>query len=292
MLCFSGGHFSVPEGMCKLTDALASGLEIDYEQCACTIIMNSSSGNVSVHSFQDCQKIGFSCDAVLCTVPLGILKKSIRSQEQNDPPGFLKGTIHFYPPLPEDKIVAISSMGYGVLNKVILTYKTRFWEVKRALFGYINEEIQRRGEFFLYWSLYDHPTLVVLLAGEAAIALEGCANEAVVEACQNKLKLIFGDIESPVDSVVTRWRRDVWSEGSYSSVAPGGSGADYDTLSMPLPDTEKPTVFFAGEHTIRNYPATVHGALLSGLREATRIADLFLELDGTRRESTAAGNTG
>lgn len=39
-----------------------------------------------------------------------------------------------------------------------------------------------------------------------------------------------------------------------------------------------PRVFFAGEHTIRNYPATVHGALLSGLREAGRIADQFLGL--------------
>jgi len=37
-----------------------------------------------------------------------------------------------------------------------------------------------------------------------------------------------------------------------------------------------PRVFFAGEHTIRNYPATVHGAFLSGLREAGRIADQFL----------------
>jgi lysine-specific histone demethylase 1 len=35
-----------------------------------------------------------------------------------------------------------------------------------------------------------------------------------------------------------------------------------------------PRIFFGGEHTIRNYPATVHGALLSGLREAGRIADL------------------
>jgi lysine-specific histone demethylase 1 len=37
-----------------------------------------------------------------------------------------------------------------------------------------------------------------------------------------------------------------------------------------------PRIFFAGEHTNKNYPATVHGALLSGLREARKIADIFL----------------
>ena len=37
-----------------------------------------------------------------------------------------------------------------------------------------------------------------------------------------------------------------------------------------------PRLFFGGEHTIREYPATVHGAFLSGLREAGRIADQFL----------------
>ena len=31
-----------------------------------------------------------------------------------------------------------------------------------------------------------------------------------------------------------------------------------------------------GEHTMRNYPATVHGALLSGFREAARISEMFL----------------
>lgn len=35
-------------------------------------------------------------------------------------------------------------------------------------------------------------------------------------------------------------------------------------------------VWSTGEHTIRNYPATVHGALLSGLREAGRIADYYI----------------
>lgn len=61
-------------------------------------------------------------------------------------------------------------------------------------------------------------------------------------------------------------------------------GDDYDILAAPVSlgqsaenlQSDRPCLFFAGEHTIRNYPATVHGAMLSGLREAGRIADTFL----------------
>jgi len=35
-------------------------------------------------------------------------------------------------------------------------------------------------------------------------------------------------------------------------------------------------LYYVGEHTIRNYPATVHGAFLSGLREGGKISDKFL----------------
>jgi len=48
-------------------------------------------------------------------------------------------------------------------------------------------------------------------------------------------------------------------------------------LARPLVDEDgTPRLYFAGEHTNRMYPSTVHGAFLSGVREAARIADTFI----------------
>lgn len=134
--------------------------------------------------------------------------------------------------------------------------------------------------------------MLALVAGEAAAVMENVSDDVIVGRCINVLKGIFGNagVPQPKETVVTRWRADPWSRGSYSFVAVGSSGSDYDLLASPVvapnasngtsspnnsqtSNTGQGRVFFAGEHTIRNYPATVHGAFLSGLREASRIAD-------------------
>lgn len=57
---------------------------------------------VHAHSTQSgCSSI-FRADAVVVTVPLGVLKA---------------GTISFHPPLPEWKTQAINNLGFGLLNK-------------------------------------------------------------------------------------------------------------------------------------------------------------------------------
>ena len=94
---------------------------------------------------------------------------------------------------------------------------------------------------------------------------------------------------------MTRWRQDEFARGSYSYVAAGSSGNDYDFMAAAIsparngPLVPRPRVFFAGEHTMRNYPATVHGALLSGLREAGKVGDMLLGAPYTPRPlSTSA----
>jgi monoamine oxidase len=51
----------------------------------------------------------------------------------------------------------------------------------------------------------------------------------------------------------------------------GATPEDYDTLAQPVDNR----LFFAGEHTQRDYPATVHGAYLSGKRAANEILRLL-----------------
>jgi len=38
----------------------------------------------------------------------------------------------------------------------------------------------------------------------------------------------------PKETVVSRWRADPWARGSYSYVAAGSSGNDYDLMAQPI----------------------------------------------------------
>lgn len=74
-------------------------------------------------------------------------------------------------------------------------------------------------------------------------------------------------VPDPIQTVCTKWGSDPLCCGSYSHVRVGSSGSDYDILAENVGGR----LFFAGEATSRQYPATMHGAFLSGLREAASI---------------------
>lgn len=60
---------------------------------------------IAVNTRSTTQTFIYKCDAVLCTLPLGVMKQQ--------PPA-----VQFVPPLPEWKTAAIQRMGFGNLNKV------------------------------------------------------------------------------------------------------------------------------------------------------------------------------
>ncbi|KAG2460709.1 KDM1A demethylase, partial [Polypterus senegalus] len=284
---FTGSHLTVRNGYSCVPVALAEGLDIKLNTAVRQVrYIPSGCEVIAVNTRSTSQTFIYKCDAVLCTLPLGVMKQQ--------PPA-----VQFVPPLPEWKTSAIQRMGFGNLNKVVLCFDRVFWDPSVNLFGHVGSTTASRGELFLFWNLYKAPVLLALMAGEAAGIMENISDDVIVGRCLAILKGIFGSsaVPQPKETVVTRWRADPWARGSYSYVAAGSSGNDYDLMAQPItpgpaiPGASQPIprLFFAGEHTIRNYPATVHGALLSGLREAGRIADQFLGAMYTLPRQTTPG---
>jgi hypothetical protein len=70
-------------------------------------------------------------------------------------------------------------------------------------------------------------------------------------------------------------------------MAVGCTGQEYDTLALPVARC----VLFAGEHTCKEHPDSVGGAMLSGLREASRAVQLLRGPAGADAAALVASRT-
>ncbi|KAJ8567890.1 hypothetical protein K7X08_020612 [Anisodus acutangulus] len=246
--CFlAGGNWGIIRALCK-------GVPIFYGKTVQAI----KYGDEGVEVIAGDQL--FQADMVLCTVPLGVLKRR---------------SIRFEPELPAKKLEAIDRLGFGLLNKVAMVFPHVFWGEDLDTFGCLNHYSHRRGEFFLFYSYHTvsgGPVLIALVAGDAAQLFECTDPYTLIHRVMSILKGIYEPkgitVPDPIQSICTRWGSDPFSFGSYSHVRVQSSGSDYDILAENLGGR----LFFAGEATIRQHPATMHGAYLSGLREASRIS--------------------
>ncbi|MDA8017876.1 MAG: FAD-dependent oxidoreductase [Thermoanaerobaculia bacterium] len=200
-----------------------------------------------------CRGRQYQGDAALVTFPVGVLAS---------------GDITFTPPLPAAKQRAIADLGMGVLDKLALRFPRAFWQPSRDLVASVD---RRHGHFPVFLDLYRHtgvPILVAFHAGREARRLQSKAEAAVVRDAMVVLRRIFGrGVPEPEAVVRSTWAADPFSRGSYSYLPTGTSADLFDQLAEPFE-----RLFFAGEATNRTHLATVHGAYLSGLREAERIA--------------------
>ncbi|XP_026833094.1 possible lysine-specific histone demethylase 1 isoform X2 [Drosophila erecta] len=277
---FIGHHTTVRNGYSCVPVALTENLDIRVNSAVKEIKYGSKGVEVVAENMKTSNsQMTYKADLAVCTLTLGVLKVAVAHEESQQ-----SNTVKFDPPLPDWKQQAIKRLGFGNLNKVVLCFDRIFWDPNANLFGHVGSTTSSRGEMFLFWSISSSPVLLALVAGMAANLVESVTDDIIIGRCMSVLKNIFGNtsVPQPKETVVTRWRSDPWARGSYSYVSVGSSGSDYDLLAAPvIPPSSKdveglPRLFFAGEHTIRNYPATVHGAYLSGLREAGRIADYYL----------------
>ena len=247
---FNGSEVVFPQGYDALTKNLAQQLNVQLNTWVSEIDYSGEQIKVST------SKGNFSADYVIVTVPLGVLKKQ---------------KINFTPALPEDKLNAINSLDMGVLNKVYLKFDSIFWDNSITNMAKISEQ---KGQFVDWLNLEPATGMPILMAfngAEFAKQTEQMSEQQVVDQAMNTLRSMYGqDIPLPAKYVVTRWHNDTFSYGSYSYVPKGATANMREDLAEPVQNR----VFFAGEATHSDYPSTVHGAYLSGEREAERIIAL------------------
>jgi len=200
--------------------------------------------------------------AAIVTLPAGVLKQRV-----ND------AAITFEPELPASKYVALQSIVMGPVVKVVLWFRSAFWERLRD--GRYRDGAYFRCEgrpFAAYWTqLPVRSELVVAWAGGPnASALLGLTVEQRITSARDGFGELFGELEltqKEFEGAATHdWNRDPFANGAYSYVAVGGGNARA-VLAAPVGGT----LFFAGEATaIDGQGGTVNGALETGERAAAQ----------------------
>ena len=197
--------------------------------------------------------------AALVTIPVGVLNA---------------GTVRFDPPLPALTRDALEYLIMGPVVKLVMFFRTAFWETLRGG-RYRNGAIfhRRNAAFPTFWTMLPlrAPVLVAWAGGPKADALAGLEQPALVERALDELQTLFGRDADPRDALTSAyahdWLRDPYSRGAYSYVAVGGVNARAH-FAAPVDGT----LFFAGEAAVAAREAgTVAGALQSGERAANEI---------------------
>jgi monoamine oxidase len=247
---FNGDDVIITNGYDKVTDFMAQGLEIRLS----TRVTGINYANTKVVITANGSNI--QADFVVVSVPLGVLKNNV---------------IAFTPSLPANKIDAISNTNIGNVNKFLLTWKKPFWDPDLQYIGYTPDT---KGKFNYFLNIKKFTTsngLMTFALGDYATVTENMSDSQIINEIMLHLKGIYGNnIPSPSNFLRTKWGQNINSFGAYSYPTNGSTSADFDTLANQVNNK----IFFAGEHTEREYRGTVHGAYLSGIREADKIIDL------------------
>ncbi len=235
-----GPDLILPGGYGQLVDHLARGQTVELDTVVTRIVHDGTEARVETN------RGVFTADRVIVTVPLGVLKAD---------------AIVFDPPLPELKRRAVERLGFGLLDKVVLRFDEPFWPEDPDTFGLVGRD-RPVSDLINGVRFAEVPLLVGLRGGSNALVREGHSEGQTIDEVTSAL-----GAPDPVGALVTRWAADPFARGSYSFLGVGSSPDDQRALAEPVGDR----LGFAGEATHVEFFATVHGAYLSGLREAERI---------------------
>ena len=153
-------------------------------------------------------------------------------------------------------------------HQVALKFPSPFWQktVGNAdFFGHVASTQERRGMFGVFYDMSPRPSsssnerdsteqkdkayiLVTTVSGEALKDYQKMSDEEIVDLCVRTLRLMFPqeNVPPPDSYLLSRWGNDPFAQMSYSYVAVGSSGEDYNVMAEEVAGK----IFFAGEVSV------------------------------------------
>ncbi|VVA94185.1 unnamed protein product [Arabis nemorensis] len=238
--CLSGGHGLMVQGYEPVIRTLAKDIDIRLNHRV-TKVSRTFNNKVAVAVEGG---TNFVADAVIITVPIGVLKANL---------------IQFEPVLPQWKTSAISDLGVGNENKIALRFDRVFWPNVEFL-GMVAPTSYACGYFLNLHKATGHPVLIYMAAGNLAKDLEKLSNEATANFVMLQLKKMFPDAPDPAQYLVTRWGTDPNTLGCYAYDVVGMPEDLYARLGEPVDN-----IFFGGEAVNVEHQGSAHGAFLAGV---------------------------
>ncbi|XP_003964196.2 peroxisomal N(1)-acetyl-spermine/spermidine oxidase [Takifugu rubripes] len=281
---FPGGF----EGLIRnMMEGLPSGL-VSYNQPVHCIHWNATEKKENPVTIECDDGEMIEADHVIVTVPLGFLKKHHQTL--------------FSPPLPLHKLHSIQRLGFGTNNKIFVEFDSAWWDAECEVIIPLWEDedtlvlqipdLQRSWIKKLSCFTVLKPTkrfghlLCGWIAGHESEYMETLSDQEVMGSVTQLVRRFTGNPTiTPKRILRSQWFHDPWTLGSYSYLAKGCSVQDVENLMEPLPTSRSQAqpvhVLFAGEATHPCYYSTVHGALLSGQREADRLISYYSSRDSS-----------
>ncbi len=178
------------------------------------------------------------------------------------------GLPSFNPPLPAEKLDAISNIGMDTGMKILLRFRERFWPEEMYF-------LHTDGFLPQFWTpgklrQPECHVLTAFIGGSRAEFLANLGCDPVAFAVAELDESFGGKIASRLflKGHVADWGKEPFVRGLYSYPMATTTEAHREALASPLGQK----IFFAGEATdLHGHTGTVHGAIESGWRAAEQI---------------------
>lgn len=204
----------------------------------------------------------FSADAVVCTLPLGVLKHNL---------------VQFSPTLPRELSHGIEKISYGALGKIFVEFESVFWPKDNDQFIYYPEPTTDEfdeNSILSYmtvtsnnWIMSGTKELSVQIVEPLTQRIEAMSSDAEIYAFFEPLFKLFRTepykkLPSVVNLETTHWTQDPFAGfGTYTA---DKTGDDPEIWMSALDNNTGSKLQFAGEHCARTGNGCVHGAFATG----------------------------